>query len=66
MKLALVVLAVVAAAPLLSGCLVAEIAGTAIGLTATAVGAVGGAAVDLVTTDDEERRQQPAQASQQR
>jgi uncharacterized lipoprotein YajG len=47
-----------AATPLLSGCLVAEVAGAAIGVTAAAVGTVGGAAVDLVTTDEDERQQQ--------
>ena len=45
--------------PLLSGCIIgaaAGVAGAAIGATAGAVGMVGGAAVDLVTTDEEERK----------
>ncbi len=58
MKKTLFLAIMLASAALLSGCLVAEVTGAAIGLTATAVGAVGGAAIDLVTTDDEERRQQ--------
>jgi hypothetical protein len=58
MKKALVIATIFATAPLLSGCLVASVAGAAIGVTGAAVGAVGGAAVDLVTTDDEERKSQ--------
>ncbi|MEQ1781080.1 MAG: hypothetical protein ABMA14_06965 [Hyphomonadaceae bacterium] len=58
MKKALVLILMLASAPLLSGCLVAEVAGAAVGLTTAAVGAVGGAAVDLVTTDEDERRDQ--------
>jgi hypothetical protein len=45
------ILAVVAAAPFLSGCLVTDVAGAAIGAT----GAVVGGAVDLVTTSEEEQ-----------
>jgi hypothetical protein len=45
-----------AAAPVLSGCLIADIAGAAVGATVVTVGAVGGAVIDLVTTDEEERR----------
>ena len=58
MKKALILTLILASAPLLSGCLVAEVAGAAVGLTTAAVGAVGGAAVDLVTTDEDERRDQ--------
>lgn len=58
MKKALVISAVLASAPLLSGCLVTDIAGAAIGATTAAVGIGVGAAVDLVTTDDAERRGQ--------
>jgi cell division protein FtsB len=58
MKNVLFLTLIFVSAPLLSGCLVAEVAGAAVGLTATAVGAVGGAAVDLVTTDDKERQAQ--------
>lgn len=58
MKKAIVLAAIIAAAPLLSGCLVAEVAGTAVGLTVGAVGAVGGAAIDLVTTDEDEQQSQ--------
>ena len=58
MKKALVIAAILGSAPLLSGCLVATVAGAAIGVTGAAVGAVGGAAVDLVTTDEEERKSQ--------
>jgi len=46
----------IAATPLLGGCLVASVAGAAIGVTASAVGAVGGAAIDLVTTDEDEQQ----------
>lgn len=58
MKRILFLTLILASAPLLSGCLVAEVAGAAVGLTATAVGVVGGAAVDLVTTDEDERQSQ--------
>lgn len=58
MKKAVLVATILAAIPLLSGCLVASAAGAVIGVTAGAVGAVGGAAVDLVTTDEDERQQQ--------
>ncbi len=58
MKKAIVFAVLVGAIPLLSGCLVASVAGAAIGATAGAVGMVGGAAVDLVTTDEDERQQQ--------
>lgn len=58
MKKTLVLAAIIGCAPLLSGCLVVEVAGAAVGLTASAVGAVGGAAVDLVTTDEDERQSQ--------
>jgi len=47
-----------AVAPVLSGCLITDIAGAAVGATVVTVGAVGGAVVDLVTTDEEERRTQ--------
>lgn len=58
MKKALVLAVVLASAPLLSGCLVADVAGAALGVTTAAVGAGVNAAVDLVTTDDAERRDQ--------
>ena len=58
MKKAIVVASALACAPLLSGCLVADAAGAVIGVTCAAVGAVGGAAIDLVTTDEDERQQQ--------
>ena len=58
MKKALILTAILASAPLLSGCLVGEVAGAAVGLTVATVGAVGGAAVDLVTTDEDERQSQ--------
>lgn len=58
MKKALFLAALLTPMPLLSGCLVADVAGAAVGLTASAVGAGVGAAVDLVTTDDAERRDQ--------
>lgn len=58
MKKFLLLTLILASAPLLAGCLVAEVAGAAVGLTASAVGAVGGAAVDLVTTSDQERQAQ--------
>lgn len=58
MKKSLVVAAVLASAPLLSACIVTDVAGAAIGLTTIAVGATVGAAVDLVTTDEDERQSQ--------
>lgn len=58
MKKAIVLAAALAATPLLSGCLVADVAGAAIGVTTATVSMIGGAAVDLVTTDDDERQQQ--------
>ena len=56
MKKAVLALAL-GASPLLSGCIVTDVAGAAVGLTVATVGAVGGAAVDLVTTDEDERQQ---------
>jgi single-stranded DNA-specific DHH superfamily exonuclease len=58
MKRAMIVATLLASAPVLQGCLVADVAGVAIGVTGAAVGAVGGAAIDLVTTDEDERQQQ--------
>jgi predicted small secreted protein len=58
MKKSLVVAAVLASAPLLSGCLVADVAGAAVGLTTMAVGATVGGVVDLVTTDEDEQQTQ--------
>lgn len=58
MRKSIVLAVALASAPLLSGCLVADVAGAAIGVTAGAVGMVGGAAIDLVTTDEDERQQQ--------
>lgn len=58
MRKSIVLAAALAATPLLSGCLVADVAGAAIGLTTATVSMVGGAAVDLVTTDEDERQQQ--------
>jgi hypothetical protein len=58
MRKALVIAAALGATPLLSGCLVADVAGAAVGVTVGAVGLVGGAAVDMVTTDEDERQQQ--------
>lgn len=58
MRKAIVLAVALGATPLLSGCLVADVAGAAIGVTAGAVGMVGGAAIDLVTTDEDERQQQ--------
>lgn len=58
MKKAIVLAAALAATPLLSGCLVADVAGAAIGVTTATVSMIGGAAVDLVTTDEDERQQQ--------
>ena len=49
--------------PLLSGCLVLDVAGAAMGVTGAAVGAVGGA-VDLVTTDEEEQQRQENETAQ--
>lgn len=46
------------ASPLLAGCIVTDVAGAAVGLTVGAVGAVGGAAIDLVTTDEDEQQSQ--------
>lgn len=43
-------------APLLGGCIVTDVAGAAVGLTVMTVGAVGGAAIDLVTTDEDEQQ----------
>ena len=43
-------------APLLAGCIVTDVAGAAVGLTVMTVGAVGGAAIDLVTTDEDEQQ----------
>lgn len=58
MKKSIILAAALATTPLLSGCLVADVAGAAIGVTAGAVGMAGGAAIDLVTTDEDERQQQ--------
>lgn len=58
MKKSLVVMAVLSAAPLLSACLITDVAGAAIGITGMAVGATVGAAVDLVTTDEDEQQTQ--------
>ena len=58
MRKAIIAATLVATTPLLQGCLVADVAGVAIGVTGAAVGAVGGAAIDLVTTDEDERQQQ--------
>ncbi len=55
MKKAALVLAL-GASPLLGGCIVTDVAGAAVGLTVGAVGAVGGAAIDLVTTDEDEQQ----------
>jgi hypothetical protein len=52
MKKALVILGVFATAPLLSGCLIADVAGAAVGITS----AVVGGAVDLVTTSEDEQQ----------
>lgn len=54
MKKAIVIAGIIACAPLLSGCLIADVAGAAIGVTSAAVGGV----VDLVTTDEDERQSQ--------
>jgi hypothetical protein len=56
MKKAVTLAVALGAAPLLGGCLVADVAGAAVGLTVITVGAVGGAAVDLVTTDEDEQQ----------
>jgi hypothetical protein len=40
----------------LGGCIVTDVAGAAVGLTVMTVGAVGGAAIDLVTTDEDEQQ----------
>lgn len=58
MKKSLVVAAILASAPLLSACIVTDVAGAAIGLTTFAVGTTVGAAVDLVTTDEDEQQTQ--------
>ena len=50
-----VLLAILAAAPLMSGCLVVGAAGAVAGAAAGATGAVVGGTVDLVTTSDEEQ-----------
>lgn len=56
MKKAATLVLAFGAAPLLGGCLVTDVAGAAVGLTVGAVGAVGGAAIDLVTTDEDEQQ----------
>lgn len=56
MKKAAALALALGAAPLLGGCLVTDVAGAAVGLTVMTVGAVGGAAVDLVTTDEDEQQ----------
>lgn len=58
MKKAAALSLALAATPLLGGCIVTDIAGAAVGMTVVAVGTVGGAAVDLVTTDEDERQSQ--------
>ena len=52
MRKAIVLAGLIAAAPLLSGCIIADVAGAAVGVT----GAVGGGAVDLVTTSPQEQQ----------
>jgi hypothetical protein len=52
MRKALVLAALLAAIPLLSGCLIASVAGAAVGVG----GAVVGGAVDMVTTSPEEQQ----------
>jgi hypothetical protein len=56
MKKAAVLAIALGSAPLLGGCLVTDVAGAAVGLTVMTVSAVGGAAVDLVTTDEDEQQ----------
>lgn len=62
MKKAATLALALGAAPLLGGCLVADVAGAAVGLTVATVGAVGGAAVDLVTTDEDEQQSHDIEA----
>jgi hypothetical protein len=57
MKKAAVLAIALGSAPLLGGCLVTDVAGAAVGLTVMTVSAVGGAAVDLVTTDEDEQKE---------
>lgn len=56
MKKAAALALALGAAPLLGGCIVTDFAGAAVGLTVMTVGAVGGAAIDLVTTDENEQQ----------
>lgn len=56
MKKAAALALALASAPLLGGCIVTDVAGAAVGLTVMTVGAVGGAAIDLVTTDEDEQQ----------
>lgn len=52
MRKAVVLAGILATAPLLSGCLIADVAGAAVGITGAAVGGV----VGLVTTSPEEQQ----------
>lgn len=56
MKKAAVLALALGAAPHLGGCIVTDVAGATVGLTVMTVGAVGGAAIDLVTTDEDEQK----------
>lgn len=56
MKKAAALALALGSAPLLGGCIVTDVAGAAVGLTVMTVGAVGGAAIDLVTTDEDEQQ----------
>jgi len=56
MKKAAALALAIGSAPLLGGCIVTDVAGAAVGLTVMTVGAVGGAAIDLVTTDEDEQQ----------
>jgi hypothetical protein len=56
MKKAAALALALGAAPLFGGCIVTDVAGAAVGLTVMTVGAVGGAAIDLVTTDEDEQQ----------
>lgn len=56
MKKAAALALALGSAPLLGGCIVTDVAGAAVGLTVMTVGAVGGAAIDFVTTDEDEQQ----------
>ena len=62
MKKAATLALALCATPLLGGCLVTDVAGAAVGLTVATVGAVGGAAIDLVTTDEDEQQSHDIEA----